>query len=384
MILTALVFLLILSILVLVHEFGHFMVARKLGIRVEEFALGLPFTRPLWQRKQKDGMILAVYPVLFGGFVRLLGEDDDSVKNDPRSYSHKKPKQRAAVLVAGVTMNFLLAIGVLYIFLILSGFKTFVPNIVNYQFHISNQSERVLINEVAKNSPAEKAGLVLGDIITAIDGKEVSGQEDVAKTIQEKAGKKITLTIYHQIPLNPKKIFAIPRKVPPKDEGPLGIKLFPVYEVTYPGIFQKLTSGLTLSADWGIYTIKILGFLIGQSFTTHSAKPIIENLSGPVGIFNTISAMLIPGGLEAVLNLLQLLAVMAINLAIVNIFPFPALDGGRLLFVMIEASVGKKIASIWERRVHQVGMAFLLLLMVMITFNDLWRIFADKLRVFFG
>ena len=132
MILTILVFLIILSVLVLVHEFGHFIIGKINGIKIEEFALGLPFTKPLFSKKLKDGMKISLYPLLFGGFVKLLGEDaDEKSKN---SFSRKTVWQRIAVVIAGVVMNLFLAVFAFYIFLTLSGFKVLIPKLADYKF----------------------------------------------------------------------------------------------------------------------------------------------------------------------------------------------------------------------------------------------------------
>jgi len=129
-----------------------------------------------------------------------------------------------------------------------------------------------------------------------------------------------------------------------------------------------------LAFDFGIYTIKILGVLIGRSFSAHTAEPIVSNLSGPVGILDQINSLLSFGGMEALLNIIQLVSVMTINLAIVNVLPFPAMDGGRLFFVVAEGILGKKMKPKWERYIHNVGFALLLALMVFITYNDIGKI----------
>lgn len=375
MLLTFLVFLVILSVLILIHEFGHFILAKRYGIKVEEFALGLPFSRPLWSKKNKDGMIVAIYPFLFGGFVRLLGEDDDSAKirKNPKSFAHKPWKVRSAILLGGVMMNFLLAVVLLYFYLSLSGFKTFLPEFVKYQFHGASQKSRVLVVDVEKNTPGKLSGLSPGDIIVAADGQEVN-TNTLSSLMKEKAGSITKLTVYHQVPLQPKTISIIPRISPPKGEGPLGIAISDVIEVSYPKITQKLTSGFSLAFDFGIYTIKILGVLIGRSFSAHTAEPIVSNLSGPVGILDQINSLLSFGGMEALLNIIQLVSVMTINLAIVNVLPFPAMDGGRLFFVVAEGVIGKKMKPKWERYIHNVGFALLLALMVFITYNDIGKI----------
>ncbi|MBI3379299.1 site-2 protease family protein [Candidatus Gottesmanbacteria bacterium] len=370
-----LIFFVVLSVLVLVHEFGHFLAAKFFKVKVEEFALGLPFTKPLFSKKGKDKMIWAVYPVLFGGFVRLLGEEGDEERSNPASFVHKTPWARAAILLAGVTMNLVLGVVLLYMMLSLSSFKTFVPDFAKYNFHNALQAKRVIVTDVAKGSPSDLAGIKDGDILVSVDGQDINGSEGMMNVTKQKSGKSINIKLYHQIPINPRNVFAIPRANPPKGEGPMGIKIADVLEISYPAFSQKLISGFTLTYDMGVYTMKVLGTLISTSVATRTVDPIAKNLSGPVGIFNVIGSFLKIGGFEAFFNIVQLMALMTISLAIFNVLPFPALDGGRLLFVVIEGITGKKVKANWERHIHQIGMALLLALMLFVTFNDIVRIF---------
>lgn len=373
---TLLVFLVVLSVLVLVHEFGHFVAAKFFKVKVEEFALGLPFTRPLIKKVGRDKMIWAVYPILFGGFVRLLGEEGDEEKSNPKSFSHKKPRERAVILLAGVFMNVILGVVLLYAMLSISSFKTFVPEFTKYNFHASVQNSRVIVTDVKPGSPADLAGMKSGDILVSIADKDITGSKSMQEETKKYAGTSVAFVLYHQVPLNPRKIYAIPRANPPAGEGPMGIAIADVLEISYPTLSQKITSGFVLTYDLGVYTVKVLGRLISDAFTEKTAEPVVSNLSGPVGIFNVTRSFLAIGGIDALFNIIQLTAMMAINLAIFNILPFPALDGGRLLFVVLEGISGKKVNPKLERYIHQTGMAILLALMLLVTFNDVVRIFT--------
>lgn len=375
MILSVIVFFIILSILVLVHEFGHFVIARLSGVKVEEFALGLPFTRALWRVRRRDGMYIAIYPVLFGGFVRLLGEEGPEKRSDPESFAHKKPRIRAAILIAGVLMNYLLAILALYVFLSISGFKAFIPDFAKYTFHNSNQTKRVIVIDVADSSPAKNANLRQGDVIVAVDNIDIRGSDQFKDVIKGKAGSLVHLRYYHQVAIDEKSAEVIPRLDPPQGQGSLGVAIGNVYEISYETPQQKLFSGITASYDWGIYTVKILSSLFQISLKEHDATPVFSNLSGPVEIFSTVKSLIQIGGMESLLLLIQLVAVMSLNLAIINVLPFPALDGGRLVFVILEGITGKRIRASWEQRIHQVGMAALLTLMVLVSFKDVFKIF---------
>lgn len=376
MIISIIAFLIILSVLVLVHEFGHFIVARLSGVKVEEFALGLPFTRALWRIRQKNGMYIAIYPVLFGGFVRLLGEEGPEKRNNPKSFAHKRPLTRTAILIAGVSMNFLLAIFLLYVFLSFTSFKTFIPDFAKYQFHNAQQVKRVMVIDVAKDSPADVVKLIQGDVIVAIDDKDIQSSEEFKQVIREKAGSPVTLTLYHQVAIQPFEVTVIPRENPPQGQGSLGVAIGNVYEVSYQTFSQKFFSGITAAYDWAGYTIKILSSLFAISIREHNATPVVSNLSGPIEIFSTVKTLIGIGGAESFLLILQLVAIMSLNLAIINILPFPALDGGRLLFVVIEGVTGKRLKASLEQKIHQVGMALLLALMVLVSFKDVWKIFV--------
>src|SRR5574340_878577 len=166
MIPTLIVFFIILSVLVLVHEFGHFIVGRAAGMGVLEFALGLHFTRPLWSKRLSSGMKISLYPLLFGGFVKLLGEEGpeaakEKVKGTP--FYSAPVWSRIAVVIAGVTMNFVLAVAAFYVFLAVSNFKVLVPKLADYHF-LSPTDNLVVVTGVVKDSPADKAGLVFGDL----------------------------------------------------------------------------------------------------------------------------------------------------------------------------------------------------------------------------
>lgn len=372
---TLLVFLIVLSILVLVHEFGHFIAARFFKVRVEEFALGLPFTKALISKKGHDKMLWSIYPVLFGGFVRLLGEEGE-VRNDPKSFAHKKPRERAAILLSGVSMNVVLGVVLLYLMLSISNFKTFVPSFAQYNFHNATQVKRVIVTEVKAGTPADLAGIRSGDILVSMGNFDIAGAKSTQEITKKYAGESVEVVLYHQVPLSPRKVFVIPRKNPPQGEGPLGVAIADVLEISYPTLSQRLTSGLVLTYDMGVYTIKVLGTLISDAIAEKTAAPVVSNLSGPVGIFNVTKSFLTVGGVEALFNIIQLMALMTINLAIFNVLPFPALDGGRLLFVVIEGITGKRVNAKWERYIHQTGMAILLALMLLVTFNDIVRIFT--------
>src|SRR3989344_4568171 len=374
-IITLIVFLVVLSVLVLVHEFGHFITARWAGVGVEEFALGLPFTKPIWQKKLKDGLVISLYPVLFGGFVKLLGEDaQDKEKGKKEKVKGKyfyeiNVWKRIGVVVAGATMNALLAFFVFYIFLIASNFKVVIPILADYNFLSPKDSNRaILVSFVDKETPAATSGLKAGDVVLAADGKSLGNLSEFQLYTKSRAGSPMELTLTDITLSENKKLTVTPRLNPPEGQGPLGIAIGESVVLNYQK--NKLSSSFYYGYDMFVYNFVVLKQFIGNAVKTRDVTPVTEGVSGPVGILGVINIILSSGGKQAVLNLLNLVGLLGLSLAFMNIFPFPALDGGRMAFLFLEAFTGRKIPMKWEARVHQVGMILLLAFMILVSYFD--------------
>lgn len=360
MLLTIFTFIIVLSILVFIHELGHFLVAKKLGIRVEEFGFGLP--PRLWGIKRGE-TFYSINWLPIGGFVKLSGEEGDiqdtltlplgrKLIREPdwdRFFFNRPVRQRAAVLLAGVTMNFLLAVVIIsYIFT--QGI--YVP------------TERVHIARVVENSPAYVAGIKENDVIVSFAEKEIKTSEELVTTTKERAGQETQIVVLRdnmQVRLT-----VTPRKDPPPDQGPLGIVISNLEEKKYPWYqapFLGLVEALKLSYLM-VYTLLVMLFRLV------TFQPIAMEVAGPIGIY-VETGKAVQSGLMSVL---QLTGLLSLNLAIINILPIPALDGGRLMFVVLEKFIGKKVKPHAERVAHQIGMAFLLALIVLVTINDVLRI----------
>jgi len=342
-----LVFLIVLSILVIVHEFGHFWVAKRNGIWVEEFGFGLP---PRIFGKRIGETVYSLNLLPFGGFVRLHGENEEAgITNPGRAFLNKNKKVRVAVVIAGVIMNFLLAIfafGIVYSF---SG--------------IPRDSGQVKVVDVTAGSPAQSGGIVVGDVIRKVNGKEVSKVDDFVKIVEEKKGKKVLLET------DSKKLTLTPRENPPQGEGPLGV-VISTTEIYFPPLiarpFYGIYYGFKEALFWG--QIVITGFV--SIFRNLFRGIVPSDIAGPVGIFAVTSEAAKIG----ILALINFIGILSVNLAILNILPFPALDGGRLLFIFIEKIVGKKVLPKVEAAIHSVGMMILLLLLLAITIHDIQRL----------
>lgn len=378
MIITIIIFFLVLSLLVLVHELGHFLAAKKTGIKVEEFGFGLP---PRIVGLKKGETIYSLNWLPIGGFVKLYGEDEADLTSGASSAFYQKPKKvRAAVLLAGVAMNFLLAVLISYLILGIANFKTEIPLFFNYQFFAVNQSvkEEVIIGKVSPGSPAAKAGVRNDSKVLLINQKSVKSGEEFLKIVNENKGKTIDLELLEMRTFENYKVRAVPRLSPPKNEGPLGIAFssVPTAVLKFETPVQKIFSGVTYSLNLLFYNLTTLGKLVAVSFQEKTAAPVGEAVSGPVGIYLVVLQIVrIPNLRERIIQGLSLVSLISISLAFFNLLPFPALDGGRLLFVVIEAVTGRRVKAHLERWVHQAGMMVLLGLIVLVTINDVLRIF---------
>ncbi|MFZ5366219.1 MAG: M50 family metallopeptidase [Patescibacteria group bacterium] len=379
MFLTIFTFLIILSILVLVHELGHFLVAKKTGISVEEFGFGLP---PRVFGVKRGKTIYSINWLPIGGFVKLYGEDEQPRKPwacEAGAFFAKPKKIRMAVIVSGVLMNFLLAV--------------FAFSIIYAKLGIPTKTDRVKIVGIAPGSPAEKAGLKEGDIAVWAGGEEIKNTESFIKITQKYAGKMMALEISREKD-NPCKekvlgawpgleisckgknlVFSIiPREKPPEGEGPLGVaisqvemKFYPLWEMIPRGTVE----GFKEAFAWTGMIVGALGAMLWQLIRFGTVP---KDVAGPVGIFQITGQVSRTG----ILSVLQFLGILSVNLAVINILPLPALDGGRLLFILVEAVTGKRSHLKFERWVHTVGMALLLFLILLITINDIARILQQS------
>lgn len=346
-----LIFLIVLSILILVHELGHFVAAKRAGVLVEEFGFGLP---PRLVGKKLGETIYSLNLFPFGGFVRLHGESTgEEIKNPARAFLNKSKKTRLVIIISGVVMNFILAIfafGLVYTF-------TGVPR----------ESQDVKIVEVNSGSPAEAAGVAPGDVIAAVSGAEVTSMKEFTQMVEEKKGEEIVLQIRREN--NLVDIAVVPREIPPEGEGVLGIVITST-EIYFPPIWQRPIVGAYYGFKEAIFwgTTVMAGFL--AVFKELLVGQIPKDVAGPVGIFALTSQAASFG----VLTLINFLGILSVNLAIINVVPFPALDGGRLLFLAIESVLGKRVTPKVEAAIHTAGMAVLLLLLLAITAHDIQRL----------
>ncbi|MDO8743470.1 MAG: RIP metalloprotease RseP [Candidatus Azambacteria bacterium] len=353
------IFILVLGILVLVHEWGHFIAAKKSGLMVEEFGFGFP---PRIFSVKRGETVYSINLLPLGGFVKILGEDGGE-NDSAKSFASKSVGVRGLITVSGVFMNFLLAI-----FLLIIGFYIGLPQMIDKDNEALAKNVEIQIVAVSNNSPAEKAGIKIGDTVKFVktETKNIAIDEIsiLQNNINNGKGKEITLVIQRG-----KKILevnAAPRINPPEGEGALGIALAKTGVISYPwyeSFWLGVKSAFIIS--WEI----IRGFFNLIKNLLMSGK-IPQELSGPVGI----AVLTNQAASLGFIYLLQLTAFISLNLAILNLLPFPALDGGRLLFLGIEKIKGGKINPKVENAVHSIGLALLLALFVLITYRDILRL----------
>lgn len=353
---TLIIFIAILLILVLAHEAGHFFTAKFFGIKVEEFGFGIP---PKIAGIKKGETLYSFNLLPFGGFVKIFGEEGQE-KSDRRSFASKNAWQKSSVLLSGVAANIFLAF---IIFSIVSAMGTF--RVLSPDEALLYPDSRIAIVDVVSGSPAQLAGIQPGDRIKNVAGNLPKSLEAAQELIQKNKGKNIQIELERNggtIDIN-----VIPRVDSPEGEGPLGIALSWVriekaswYKAPWYGI--KTTYNIFLGTVAG-FGNAIKNLIVGQTQNIQ--------ISGPVGIFN-ITKDVSKSGLNM---LLMLVGVLSVNLAIINVVPFPGLDGGRFLFVILESIRRKPISPKFGAIFHSIGLIILIALMVAITIRDVSRIF---------
>lgn len=352
MVSSILIFLLVLSILIIAHELGHFIAAKRAGIWVEEFGIGMP---PRIFGKKIGETIYSINLLPFGGFVRMHGEmTEEGVSKPKRAFIHKSKKKRILIVIAGVIMNFLLAI---FAFAIVYSF-TGIPR----------EGEDVRVVEVVQGSPAMEAGIEVEDIVRKLNGETITSTTQFVEVSSMAGGDSIIISLENSegaledVELKPRKDY-------PEDEGPVGITIT-TSEVYFPPVWQRpfigIYYGFGEAIFWGGAVLGGFVEILKDVFVGQAPK----DLAGPVGIFAVTSEAASYGFLA----LINFLGILSVNLAILNILPFPALDGGRLLFIGIESILGRKVLPKVEATIHTVGFIVLILILIAITTQDIKRL----------
>jgi len=341
---TTVSFLGILILLVFAHEFGHFITAKLSKVKVEEFGIGFP-PRIISFKRGETTYSLNAIPL--GGFTKMLGEEDPTL---PGSLASKSIPIRFLVLSAGSLMNILLPI---------------LLFIISFMIPHNMVIEKVQVQEVAPGSPAQIAGIEPGDTILAINGRTIKNRGDVGYIIQLNLGSEVNILLQRD-ELGQEEVSLKPRWNPPEGQGATGISIVGVDSTivreSYP-IWKAVPMSVTHC--WEVLVLfrnEVVGWFI------RGTPP---QLTGPIGIA-TLTGEMAKAGLSP---LLEFAALISINLAIINLFPFPGLDGGRLIFVALEwVRRGKRISPKREGLVHLIGFIVLILLIMVISYYDIANI----------
>lgn len=371
------IFLLILSLLVFIHELGHFVSARKFGVRVEEFGLGLP---PRALGKKIGETIYSLNWLPIGGFVRIKGEDfEDYDPNDDENFINKHPWKKSVILLAGIFMNLVLAVGIFYFVLGTAAWRS-APLVVlaDYDFPYGTTVEVPnVVMGLAINSPADEAGMEFGDQIISVSYEdqyaEPKNTEDLRVFLEDKTDLPVQISTKNINTEEENTYTVTPVYNETIDQAALGVQLGEVVQLDYSKPKQKAFAGFSHSVNIMGYSFKVMSSLVSASFEARDVRPVAQGVSGPVGMFSAVQSINQFAGDKAFLALLDLTALLSLSLAIMNLLPLPALDGGRWVFVLYEWMSGKKPSQKLEARAHQVGFIFLLGLIVLITFKDIFQ-----------
>lgn len=331
MLFTIAIFIGLIAVLIIGHEFGHFLLAKLFKLRVDEFAFGFPpkiISKKIGETKYSLNMI----PL--GGFVKIYGESSaEGSEHKHRSFYHQHAWKRFLVIVAGVVMNFII------------GWIAFTA------IFISGVPHKVYIDQIAPGSPAEAAGFKAGEELKGFDSPE-----SFAQFVKANAGKEITI--------NDKQV--TPRIDPQPGEGAFGALVSDAY-IPPRGFFTAVGDGFIRAVDTLVAILNAFLGIIARLFTGGS---VTDDVSGPIGIYKVVGSAADLG----FIYILNLLGLLSLNLAIFNLLPVPALDGGRLLFIGLEKLLGRRLNPSHENMANLIGFALLMLLAVTVTINDVFKI----------
>ena len=339
---TAILAILLFCIMIFPHELGHFIAARRVGVKVNEFAFGMG--PAIWKKQGPETLYsIRLFPV--GGFCAMEGEDEDS--NEPRAFGNKKPWQKIVVLAAGSFMNIICAIVIMSLVIGIMGFTTTV------------------VGQVTEDLPAKAAGILEGDKLLKIDDTEIEQWTDVSKALQASGGEEVVVTLERDKQVETVSVvLQLTEGVDAQGNPAQGYVLGVTCKISH-NPFMAVVDGA--QSTWNM--TKMMFSALGQLFT---GKAGVNELSGPVGMINMVSQTTEYGFWYYGF----LTALICVNLAIINLLPLPALDGGRIIFVIYTMITGKTVSEKVEGAIHMVGMVLLLALMVFVTMNDITRIFG--------
>ncbi|MFA6602330.1 MAG: M50 family metallopeptidase [Candidatus Shapirobacteria bacterium] len=348
------IFLIALSILVMVHELGHFLAAKKTGVRVEEFGLGLP--PRMWGKKIGD-TVWSLNWLPIGGFCKLYGEDTQETKQKEKQYSfaHKNPAQKALIVVGGVLMNLVLAVVIFSAVYAITG--------------VPKETEVVKVIAIVDKSPAKEAGLKEGDVVKFVGTKLIKTSSELTAEVGKYKGGEVELGVISKGTNDVKTVRVEVRANPPEGQGAMGVAVSNIEMVKLP--WWRFYEGIGAGFKEGYYWGKVIAGGVFKMVAGLAMGKVPSDVAGPIGMFQATTSIRQNQGILAVIHFF---GIVSVNLAVVNILPFPALDGGRILFVIYEAITRKRPSEKFENAVNGAGMAVLLGLILLITLVDVKRL----------
>lgn len=359
-------------LLVVVHEFGHFIIARRNGVDIEEFGIFFPPT--LWSRKTKAGWKFSVNLIPLGGFVKMKGEHDSDTR--PHTFGAATLGAKTKIMLAGIAMNVIAAFALLTVLCLVG-----MPQLVNNQFTVKSDTkiikDEVLIGQIQQNSPAQKAGLIDSDQLLEIIPKvgnpvEITSADLLPNTTKQFAGQTVSIKYMQNKQLFTKQVTLLSNSVvnaslKTKDQkGYLGIS--PTQYVLQRSTWSAPITAAGLMGQITALTFKGLATAITGLIQGNTAKATAQ-VAGPVGIFELLKN----GSLLGYQFVLMIVAVISLSLAIMNVLPIPALDGGRLFVTLISRAMHKTLTETAETLIYGAGFAFLIILVILITIVDVHR-----------
>jgi regulator of sigma E protease len=356
MILAIIIVIALFSLLIFVHEFGHFLAARRNGVEVEEFGFGFP---PRAIGRKVGRTLYSINWLPLGGFVRLKGEDQDDTS--PGSFGGARYRVKAKILLAGVGMNALTAY-VIFLALCLTGLPPVIAGQFNFGHYTYAQPKQLLVVDASKGSPAAEAGLARGSFILAANGQKLVSEDDLFSFTKAHAGEQVTFTVVEK---GTQKDVAVILRPPDSKDGFLGVTPLQTYKIRYTWTAPIVAAGLTVQIAWA--TLSAFGALLVGLFAHGQVS---NSVAGPVGIVALLNALLQIGFSYVWL----MVASISMSLAIVNVLPIPALDGGRLALITVQRVTGKALSPKREALVHTIGFVLLIGLMVIVTVVDIRRV----------
>lgn len=375
-----LIFILILSFLVLIHEFGHFIVAKKNGIRVDEFGIGFP--PKVWGKKIGETEY-TINALPLGGFVRLYGEEYQQVDGEKtdtgRAFVSKSPIQKSAVILAGICMNILFGVVLLYVLLMRTNFVADpLPMLFPHSFKFGTQEGRVIAVNPLKDSVAEKAGIKSEDIIVSYSkddstSKTILSAQELINLIKSSENQELTFEIENLRTGSTRLVKVTPIYSKELGRAVIGVNLIDATVLSYNSPAQMATAGFLHAYNVMDYNFAMVGRLIALSFAEKSSQPVSGAVSGPIGIYSVVNEIVVSSGEKLFTNILNLMALLSLSLGVMNLLPFPALDGGRMVFILYEWIAKKPVNKKVEGYTNLIGFAFLIGLAILVSINDVMR-----------